>query len=331
MRLGGITKTIDINANVLTSVDFGILDIGSYNIDANFTAGHNYIDSSATGNVKVLSKIKDEDVNINIPEIKANQENNIVINLPSDATGTITLIIGNDNYTFDVINGVANVKVPELVEGNYNFTITYSGDNKYVSFSKTNGISVTKIIPTTIISSAITTVYNGGKYLVATLKDINGKPMVGVQVSININGFKYLTTDKNGQVKLSINGLAPKTYTATITFAGNNNYAKSSASAKVTVKKSTPKISATKKTFKKSVKIKKYTVTLKDNQNKAMKNIKVTIKVNKKTYVAKTNAKGKVTFKINKLTKKGKYIAIVAFNGNVCYNKATKIVKITVK
>ena len=331
MRLGGITKTIDINANVLTSVDFGILDIGSYNIDANFTAGNNYIDSSATGNVKVLSKIKDEDVNINIPEIKANQENNIVINLPSDATGTITLIIGNDNYTFDVINGVANVKVPELVEGNYNFTITYSGDNKYVSFSKTNGISVTKIIPTTIISSAITTVYNGGKYLVATLKDINGKPMVGVQVSININGFKYLTTDKNGQVKLSINGLAPKTYTATITFAGNNNYAKSSASAKVTVKKATPKLTASKKTFKKSVKIKKYTVTLKDNQNKAMKNIKVTIKVNKKTYVAKTNAKGKVTFKINKLTKKGKYIAIVAFNGNVCYNKATKIVKITVK
>ena len=331
MRLGGITKTIDINANVLTSVDFGILDIGSYNIDANFTAGNNYIDSSATGNVKVLSKIKDEDVNINIPEIKANQENNIVINLPSDATGTITLIIGNDNYTFDVINGVANVKVPELVEGNYNFTITYSGDNKYVSFSKTNGISVTKIIPTTIISSAITTVYNGGKYLVATLKDINGKPMVGVQVSINLNGFKYLTTDKNGQVKLSINGLAPKTYTATITFAGNNNYAKSSASAKVTVKKSTPKLSATKKTFKKSVKIKKYTVTLKDNQNKAMKNINVTIKVNKKTYVAKTNAKGKVTFKINKLTKKGKYIAIVAFNGNACYNKATKNVKITVK
>jgi len=331
IKLGSITKTIDINANVLTSVDFGILDIGSYNIDANFTAGNNYIDSSATGNVKVLSKIKDEDVNINIPEIKANQENNIVINLPSDATGTITLIIGNDNYTFDVINGVANVKVPELVEGNYNFTITYSGDNKYVSFSKTNGISVTKIIPTTIISSAITTVYNGGKYLVATLKDINGKPMVGVQVSINLNGFKYLTTDKNGQVKLSTNGLAPNTYTAIITFAGNNNYAKSSATAKVTVKKATPKLTANKKTFKKSVKTKKYTVTLKDNVGKALKNTKVTIKVNKKTYTAKTNSKGVATFKITKLTKKGKYTATVTYKGSSYYNKLTKKVKIIIK
>ncbi|WP_405305551.1 Ig-like domain repeat protein [Methanobrevibacter sp.] len=331
IKCNNIVKTADVTANNVASFDFGVLPIGSYEVIANFTAGNNYIDSSASTTFKVLLKINDDDLSISVPDIKAGQANNIAIRLPGDATGTVNLTIGKDTYTFDVINGVANVKVPELTEGNYNFTITYSGDNKYSSFSRTNSISVTKIIPTTVTSSAITTAYNGGKYLVATLKDINGKPIVGVQVTINLNGVKYLTTDKNGQVKLSTNGLAPNTYTATITFAGNTNYAKSTTTAKVTVKKATPKLTANKKTFKKSVKTKKYTVTLKDNQNKAMKNIKVTIKVNKKTYTAKTNAKGKATFKIKKLTKKGKYNVAVTYKGNKYYNKVTKKAKIIVK
>lgn len=331
IKCNNIVKTADVTANNVASFDFGVLPIGSYEVIANFTAGNNYIDSSASTTFKVLSKINDDDISISVPDIKAGQANNIAIRLPGDATGTVNLTIGKDTYTFDVINGVANVKVPELTEGNYNFTITYSGDNKYSSFSRTNSISVTKIIPTTITSSAITTAYNGGKYLVATLKDINGKPIVGVQVTINLNGVKYQTTDKNGQVKLSTNGLAPKTYTATITFAGNANYAKSTKSVKVTVKKATPKLTAGAKTFKKSVKTKKYTVTLKTNQNKVMKNTKVYLKVNKKTYTAKTNSKGVATFKITKLTKKGKYTAAVTYSGSSYYNKVTKNVKITIK
>ena len=85
------------------------------------------------------------------------------------------------------------------------------------------------------------------------------------------------------------------------------------------------------KTFKKSLKTKKYTITLKTNQNKPMKNVKVTIKINKKTYKATTNAKGKATFKIKKLTKKGKYTATIKFAGNKNYKATSAKVKITVK
>ena len=90
-------------------------------------------------------------------------------------------------------------------------------------------------------------------------------------------------------------------------------------------------MSAKAKTFKKSVKTKKYTVTLKTNKNKVMKNVKLTLKVNKKTYKAKTNKKGKATFKITKLTKKGKFTAVVKFAGNKYYYAKTVKPKITVK
>ena len=332
IKCGSIVKTVDVIANNVAPVNLGVLPIGPYEVIANFTAGNNYINSSDSAMFKVLSKINDDDISISVPDIKAGQANNIAIKLPGDATGTINLTIGNDTYTFGVTNGVANVKVPELDEGNYNFTITYSGDNKYSSFSKTNSISVTKIIPTTLTSSSVTTVYNGGKYLVATLKDSNGKAISGVEVTVVLNGKTYTpTTDANGQVKLSTNSLAPKSYVTTITFNGNNNYAKSTTTIKVTVTKATPKLTAKAKTFKKSVKTKKYTVTLKDNNGKAMAKVKLTLKVKGKTYKATTNAKGKAIFKIKKLTKKGTFKAKVKFAGNTYYNAVTKTVKIKIK
>jgi hypothetical protein len=55
------------------------------------------------------------------------------------------------------------------------------------------------------------------------------------------------------------------------------------------------------------------------------------LKVNGKTYKAKTNAKGKAVFKIKKLSKKGKFKATIKFKGNAYYNAVRKKVKITVK
>ena len=52
---------------------------------------------------------------------------------------------------------------------------------------------------------------------------------------------------------------------------------------------------------------------------------------NKKTYTAKTNSKGVATFKITKLTKKGKYTATIKYAGSSYYNAKTVKPKITVK
>jgi 5-hydroxyisourate hydrolase-like protein (transthyretin family) len=147
-----------------------------------------------------------------------------------------------------------------------------------------------------------------------------------------LNGLKTYTTDSNGQIKVSTKGLAPKAYTAKVTFNGNANYVASAKDIKVTVKKATPKMTAKKKTFKRTVKTKKYTIVLKDNTGKAMKKVKVTLKLKgKKTITAKTNSKGKATFKIKKLTKKGTYKTTVTFKGNKYYNKVAKKVKIKIK
>ena len=94
--------------------------------------------------------------------------------------------------------------------------------------------------------------------------------------------------------------------------------------------KKNTKITAKKKTFKAKKKVKKYTITLKSGKT-AVKKVRVTLKIGKKTYKARTNNKGKATFKIKKLTKKGKYKAVIKFAGDKNYKATSKKVKITIK
>jgi hypothetical protein len=216
--------------------------------------------------------------------------------------------------------------------GNHTLTVVYGGDNYHTSAVNTTSFNVGDGRQATVIASSdISTVYNGGKYLKAVLKTSSGQIISNTLLSITLNGVtKKLTTNKNGEVSLLISQI-PKKYVAKVVFGGDASYKPVTKSVNVVVKKATPKLTAKYKTFKKSVKTKKYTIILKTNQNKAMNKITVSIKVNGKTYSAKTNNKGVATFKITKLSKKGKFNAVVKFAGNKYYNSVTKKVKISVK
>lgn len=224
--------------------------------------------------------------------------------------------------------GICKFDISKLDIGNHTITSFNGRTNEIV----TNVISIVNITKTELTVNPVTTTYNINKNLVITLTSSKGI-IVGAEVNVKVGAIsKTLKTNSKGQISVDISSLVPKTsYVATITFDGNSRYYKSTATAKVTVKKATPKLTAKAKTFKRSDKTKKYIIILKTNQKKVMKNTKVTLKVNKKTYTAKTNKKGVATFKITKLTKKGKYTATVTYKGSSYYNKLTKKVKITIR
>ena len=207
-------------------------------------------------------------------------------------------------------------------------TATKSGNDAYevITDNTCRFIKSTKIT-----ASAVTAIYNNNKYLVITLKDSEGKVLSGVYVSVTLSGAKKYKTNSNGQIKINVGKLVPKTYTAKISFAATGNYLASSTTAKVTVKKATPKLTAKAKTFRVGLKTKLYKVTLKNNKSKLLKKVKLTLRVNKKTFKATTNSKGVATFKITNLKKKGKFTATIKYAGSKYYNKVTKKPVITVK
>lgn len=267
---------------------------------------------------------KDNSVIITLTDVNANKP----------IAGVEVAIINNNKvFAYRDTDSNGQIVLDNLL-GTYNFEFSYPGD-EYVGYAPTSlnkTLTFNKTKTNTVIQAPkVTATYNVAKNLVITLKDADGKVLVGKYINVKVGSIsKNIQTDKNGQVSVNVAGLVPKSYTATISFAGDDDCNKASATANVVVAKATPKLTAKAKTFKKSVKTKKYSITLKTNQ-KVMKNTKVTIKVNKKTYTAKTNSKGKATFKITKLTKKGTFKAVIIYKGNTYYNKVTKKVNIKVK
>lgn len=216
-----------------------------------------------------------------------------------------------------------------LPAGKYKAQITVDDDCYEIDPIK---ISISILKSSSIYVVDVTTNYNAGKVLLVNLHDANGALIKYAKVSVNLNGVtQTYVTDSNGQAMVPTKSLIPKTYVATIVFAGDSTYVGTSATAKIIVKKLTPKLTASKITFKFKDKTKKYVVTLKDNKGAAMKSTKITVKVNGKTYSAKTGSKGKATFKLKALKKKKTYSAVVTYAGSSIYNSVKKTVKMIVK
>lgn len=332
------TVTVNVGNNTFT-------ETASANTEINITglvAGNNPIKIVYSGDNKYANKSVDENIYAEKVSVPVTNETLVIgaptgsatpsvsINLPENAKGNLTVTVNGKNYTQELVNGSATVTLDDLPIGNHNAVVTYSGDGMYDSIIQNTTISFSGI-KTSIEASNVVTTYNVAKKLVVTLKDANGNILAGQKVSIKVGTIsKTLTTDAKGQASVDISKLVPKEYTATVNFAGDAQHVSTSANAKVTVKKVASKITAKKKTFKKAKKVKKYTITLKAGK-KAISKVKVTLKIKGKTYKAKTTAKGKATFKIKKLTKKGKYKAVIKFKGNKYFKATTKKVKITLK
>ena len=322
--IDGHPDAVSINGNIIT---ISGLDLGKYVLSVTTIVDENHL--AVTENANVTVKNLDSSIEFNNTSMVFDYgaSASIGVAVLNGKIGKV-VVVGHDEALINITGNV--ITVSNLNAGSYVLSVTTDPDEGYDAVNGTVAVTVNKLT-TSIASTAVSAVYKDSKYLIATLKDANGKAIAGVEISTSINGLKKLKTDKNGQVKWSVASLAPKTYSVVLTFAGNANYVKSTKKVTVKVAKATPKLTAKAKTFKKSVKTKKYDVVLKDNKGKAIKNAKLTLKVNGKTYKATTNSKGKATFKITKLTKKGTQKATVKYAGNAYYNGISKNVSIKIK
>ena len=246
------------------------------------------------------------------------------------ATITYNKVNTTGEYAVDVNDTKSTVKYNLLVASDL------LGDSSVKSTSNAT-VLYNYAYGSKIVSASTKTVYlltvKSGSYYKITLKDANGKVLSGRSVSVTFNGkTKTYNTNKNGVINYKLSATKTGNKKLTVKFAGDGLYKYAKATATIKIIKRATKIAAAKKTFKAKTKTKKYTITLKNNKGKIIKKGKVTLKIKGKTYKATTNSKGKATFKITKLTKKGKYIAKIKFTGSKYYKVSTKTIKyITVK
>ena len=333
---GILNRTVEVNEDGVAVFILNGLSHGRYNMSADFFDElGTYLNSSNKTSFDVFIRT--------YPQLNG-LEWNWTVNRNHDITvkvidqygeyvnvGNVTFMIDGVGYTVDLMDNASIKTVLFNQTGKHDLQVFFNGFGYYYpSASEVISLTVSRI-KTQLSGSEVSAVYNIAKEFQVTLSDVDGNPIAGVNVTVDLNGIKTFVSDANGQIRLSTYGLNPKMHMAKITFKGNEIYMDSSLNLKVTVIKANAKIIAKNKAYKAKSKTKKFKITLKDNVSKPIKKAKVTLKIKSKTYKAKTNDKGKATFKITGLTKKGKYKPTVKFMGNEYYNSATKKVKITVR
>ncbi|WP_295598219.1 Ig-like domain-containing protein [uncultured Methanobrevibacter sp.] len=332
-----------VNGEVIVNIDD--LPDGEYGAVVSYSGDGNYSASEKT----VTIIIKDSGVVdskhplANITDVESNGDGLLVIPFPSDATGNVIVTINGKNYTGTIVDGKVVLDIKDLPAGNYTSIIYYSGDGNYTNSTKTIVVikDNTAVSPDNPMGNVTETESKDGSISIPFPNDASGN------VVVNIDGKYYNGKVIDGKVVLDVKDLPNGNYNANVYYLGGGNYSASARTIMFIIKetnnnnqqntpvkppvvnKKASKITAKKKTFKRAKKVKKYSITLKSGKT-PIKKVKVTIKIGKKTYKAKTNNKGKATFKIKKLTKKGKYKAVIKFKGDKTYKASIKKVKITI-
>ncbi|WP_303334567.1 Ig-like domain repeat protein [Methanobrevibacter sp.] len=97
------------------------------------------LDSDDNGVVSITYKPK---LNVTVGDSKIGEPNPVVITLPADATGNVTVTINGKTYKGKVSNGAATINADPLDYGNYAAHVDYSGDDKYTPATKVANFAV---------------------------------------------------------------------------------------------------------------------------------------------------------------------------------------------
>ena len=224
----------------------------------------------------------------------------MVVSVPDDATGDVTVSVDGKDYTVPIKDGKAVVDISDLAPGNHDVKVTYPGDDKYAPVTNSTTINVPKKSDYPI---DITT--DGDKLVVSVPDDATG------DVAVSIDGKDYTVPIKDGKAVVDISDLPSGTHDVKVTYPGNDKYDQKTVSASI-VKERSLVITAPDvvKYFSGSDRFIVYT---KDNDGNNISGIEVKITINGKTYT-RTSADGKASLALN--LNSGNYTVKVEFAGN---------------
>ena len=256
----------------------------------------------------------------------------LTVHVNEGAEGKVSAVIGNNTYWGDILNNTATVIIADLDAGKYDVDVFYWGDERFDSSLNNTLITVKKKMSPDDLKIDVNVLQGSTspKFTIKLPSDATGN------LTVIVDGkTSYTESLVGGSATVIVGELSFGKHNVQVVYSGDEKYSEISKNASVDIKSSAKvklktKFIAKKKTFKAKTKIKKYSLTLKAGK-KPVKMVRVTLKIKGKLYKTKTNAKGKATFKIKNLSKKGKYWAIIKFAGNKDFKKTTKKVKITVK
>lgn len=207
---------------------------GTYNVLAVFNGNDNYNSSLTNKSIKVSRNVFN--ITVNVTDVCYGQDVIINITLPGDVTNTVDVVFGYNSQNINLENGVGTVKFSDLDVGNYNATVIYYGDAKYLKSTQIISFNVTKAKPTVDVNISGNKLGQDLVINIALPSDVKNNVTVGID---NISQDVKVT---NGVGKAIFKDLTIGEHVLIIDYSGDSNYLNTTEGIYFNVSKAIPVI-----------------------------------------------------------------------------------------
>ena len=217
IKVNGKVHYLDLTNSEATLLLKDIKKVGNYSVEAIYSGDAKYRNASTTGSFVVSDGViitVKKDANGPVLEVIA----------PEGATGNITVCIDGKNFTGEISDGRALIKVPGVDPGNYTVDV-YATDSKGEKFNLSADVSIPSDLSDLDFAFIATVIdvnhINSDLVVTCVLKDIDGNVLPNQKIEYVMNGVNGNTvTDSKGLFNVT----CVDNSVLYVEYAGNNVY-----------------------------------------------------------------------------------------------------------
>ena len=316
----GVYEASVVNGSAMISLSN--LANGTYDVSIVYSGNSKYYESSVSNITFTVSK-HDPALNITVKDIKVYDDETVIISLPVDATGQVSISVDNGTVVYrPIIEGIVVYNISSPNVGNHSVNVAYEGDSKYLNSSSL------EIFEVSLYDSDMLVDYRDNiesteslNITVSLPKDATG------DVTLNIGGVNYTVPVDYGIARITVPKLDAGNYTGIVTYPGDDKYNTGLFEFDVNVEPDYIIIDAP-DIIKYYSANESLVINLYNNKGTVLANKELYITINNVTYIKSTDDNGVAILDIN--LDSGVYDALIVYDQSDKYGLVENITNVTV-
>ena len=228
VEISNLTQTMKASKDMIFT--FKNLKADNYVVNAVFSGDDKYLPQNATSNVQVSRYPSKTDLEIS--EIKVNEDVLISVSCLSDAQGNVTLYINNKAHTLALTNAKTTYTIKNITRGDYIIKAVYNGDDKYLESQSSTKIEVDNLNASMLIEAA-DIIYGESAVIIVRLND-----NATGNVTVTVDGKSNSSGVVDGQSVIILSGLeAGDNKNITVFYTGDDTYFNKTGATEFTISK----------------------------------------------------------------------------------------------
>ena len=214
VSVGGKDYTAEIGADGKAVVTAENVSDGDHTIAVEYLGDKNYSANHTVSNMTVQKAKTDTE-----PSVIDYGNGTVVVVVGDNATGNVTIKVGDKEFNATVVNGTAVVTIDNVTPGTHEVEVIYSGDGNHTGSNITTNVTAPKY--DTNMSMTVTELPNGTVVVTVTVPD-----NAAGDVTVNVGGKEYITKiDDNGNAVVYVDDISSGDHTIVVEYSGDDNYA----------------------------------------------------------------------------------------------------------